>query len=555
MGLTEPPGSSATPSTRQARWDCLAIALSAIVPLLLLAPLHDTPFIDDWTYAWSVETLLRGGGLQRLDWSVHGNAFQVLWGALFCLPGGFSFTALRASTWALGTSGLIALYLMLRELGIDRRDALLGTATFGANPIVFTLSFTYMTDVPFIALATWSSLAMILALRRRSEAWLAAAALGAALAVGIRAVGVVLPVAMALTLLVAAGRWGRHPRRVALAVLPLAAFAALAWWATTQVHVVTDLADVYNSPIQRVRYLSYSLRALPQSTLDALGSTSLLGLALSPLLLAGIQRRQIRASLAAAAALAALLGIAGLGDTAYKPPLAEDSVWALRELGPAESLVPAYERIGAEPVTWLLVPAAVLFSGLAVAAVWRRRRVQPSEVFLGLTLAGQFGLVALLWLFYDRYTLPLLVPALALVLMNQPVRRPAIALVGLAALASLSLVGMRDHLAYDRAVWLGVDSLRRLGARDSEINAGYPVNGWLQYAHPEQAPRDADGRPRVPWINGSKEDPLRYWVANQPVAGYRTLQEIPYRRWFGRSGRIFVLERLRTGALPEPVAR
>ena len=199
-----------------------------------------------------------------------------------------------------------------------------------------------MTDVPFVALATWSSLAMILALRRRSEAWLAAAALGAALAVGVRAVGVVLPVAMALTLLVAAGRWGRHPRRVALALLPLAAFAALAWRATTQVHVVTDLADVYNSPINRVRYLSYGLRALPQSALDALGSTTLLGLALSPLLLAGIQRRQIRASLAAAAALAALLGIAGLGDPAYKPPLAEDSVWALRELGPAESLVPAY---------------------------------------------------------------------------------------------------------------------------------------------------------------------------------------------------------------------
>ena len=553
--MTEPPASSATASARQARWDCLAIALSATVPLLLLAPLRDTPFIDDWTYAWSVETLLRGGGLQRLDWSVHGNAFQVLWGALFCLPGGFSFTALRASTWVLGTSGLIALYLMLRQLGVGRRDALLGTGAFGANPIVFTLSFTYMTDVPFVALATWSSLAMILALDRRSEAWLAAAALGAALAVGVRAVGVVLPVAMALTLLVAAGRWGRHPRRVALALLPLAAFAALAWWATTQVHVVTDLADVPNSPINRVRYLSYGLRALHQSALDALGSTTLLGLALSPLLLAGIQRRQIRASLAAAAALAALLGIAGLSDTAYKPPLAEDSVWALRELGPAESLVPAYERIGAEPVTWLLVPVALLFSGLAVAAVCRRRRIQPSEVFLGLTLVGQFGLVALLWLFYDRYTLPLLAPALALVLMNQPVRRPAIALVGLVALASLSLVGMRDHLAYDRAVWLGVDSLRRLGAQDAEINAGYPVNGWLQYAHPEHAPRDADGRPRVPWINGSKEDPLRYWVANQPVAGYRTLQAIPYRRWLGRSGRIFVLERDSTRHAARAVAR
>ena len=85
--MTEQAASSATASGRHTRWDCLAIALSATVPLLLLAPLHDTPFIDDWTYAWSVETLLQGGGLQRLDWSVHDNVSQVLWGALFCLPG------------------------------------------------------------------------------------------------------------------------------------------------------------------------------------------------------------------------------------------------------------------------------------------------------------------------------------------------------------------------------------------------------------------------------------------------------------------------------------
>jgi len=555
--MTDQTASLARASARQTRRDCLAIALAATLPLLLLAPLRDTPFIDDWTYAWSVENLLRGGGLARLDWSVHANAFQVLWGALFCLPGGLSFIALRASTWALGTSGLIALYLLLRQLGISRRDTLLGTAVFGLNPIVFTLTFTFMTDVPFVALAIWSSLAMVLALDRRSEAWLGAAALGAGLAVAVRSVGVVLPVAMALTLLGAAGGWGRHPRRLLIALLPLAVFAALVWWATTHVRAVTDLAGIADSPVSRVRNLSYGVRRLPRSTIDALGSTvNALGLALIPVLVAGARRRGIPASLGATAALAALLGIGGLGDTGYAPPLVEASIWALRELGTAEALVPAYASMGPQPLTWLLVPVALLGSGLAVAAVWRRRRLRASEVFLGLTLVGHFLLVALLWLFYDRYMLPLLVPALALVLMNQPVRRPAIALGGLAALAALSLVGMGDHLAYDRAVWLAVDQLRRLGARDAEINAGYAVNGWLQYAHPEHAPRDADGKPRIPWINGGKDDPLRYWVANQPVAGYETLQAIPYRRWLGRSGRVFVLERLRNraaGSVPAPV--
>lgn len=542
--MTEQPTSPAGASAGQTGRDCLAIALAAAVPLLLLAPLRDTPFIDDWTYAWSVENLLRGGGLRWLDWSAHANAFHVLWGGLFCLPGGFSFSALRASTWALGTSGLVALYLLLRQVGVGRRDALLGTAAFGVNPVVFALSFTFMTDVPFVALATWSSLATLLALKRRSEGWLVAAALGAGLAIGVRAVGVVLPCATAVTLLVATGRWGRHPRRLAIAVLPLAMFVALAWWATTRVYVVTDLADVENSPLNRARYLVVGLRYLPQLTLDALGSTANgLGLALGPLLLAAVQRGRIRVVLVASAVVAALLGIAGLGDTAYKPPLAEDSIWALTELGAAESLVPAYAPVGAELWTRLLVPVVVLVSGLGIAAVWRRRRLEAPEVFLGLTLAGHLALVALLWLFYDRYMPPLLVPALALVLMNQPVRRPAVAVVALAALASLSFVGMRDHLAYDGAVWHAVDRLRRLGAEDEEINGGYAVNGWLQYAHPEHAPRDADGERRIPWINGAKEDPLRYWVANRPVPGYETLDAIPYRRWLGRSGSIFVLER------------
>ena len=57
----------------------------------LLHPLPNLPFHDDWTYAWSVEHFLNTGELQVLDWSVHYPFVQILWGALFCLPFGFSF--------------------------------------------------------------------------------------------------------------------------------------------------------------------------------------------------------------------------------------------------------------------------------------------------------------------------------------------------------------------------------------------------------------------------------------------------------------------------------
>jgi hypothetical protein len=70
-----------------------------------------------------------------LNYADNANVAQILWGSLFCLPFGFSFTALRVSTWLLAVGGLCGLYLLLRELEVSRRDAILGTATLGVYPV------------------------------------------------------------------------------------------------------------------------------------------------------------------------------------------------------------------------------------------------------------------------------------------------------------------------------------------------------------------------------------------------------------------------------------
>src|SRR5215467_14824760 len=86
-------------------------------------------------------------------------------GALFCLPFGFSFTALRVSTWVLAVAGAIGLYELLRDLGIDRGASLLGTATLGANPLYMILGLSFMTDVPFAAVTIWGSVAAVRVVR------------------------------------------------------------------------------------------------------------------------------------------------------------------------------------------------------------------------------------------------------------------------------------------------------------------------------------------------------------------------------------------------------
>ena len=116
-------------------------------------PVGDFPLINNWVYAFAVKSVLETGHFQFLPFSSSANVGpQVYWGALFCLPFGFSFTALRVSTLTLGMFGVTTLYLLIRELGGDRRTAMLGALVLAVNPLYFGLSNSFMTDVPFLSL-------------------------------------------------------------------------------------------------------------------------------------------------------------------------------------------------------------------------------------------------------------------------------------------------------------------------------------------------------------------------------------------------------------------
>lgn len=112
----------------------------------------------------------------------------------------------------------------------------------------------------------------------------------------------------------------------------------------------------------------------------------------------------------------------------------------------------------------------------------------------------------------------------------------------LGAFALLSVVGVRDHLAYNAALWRSVTLLREQGVPDADIDAGYVVDGWLYFARPEHAPRDSDGNAFFPWLT-APGGLLPYQVANQPLPGWQVRAAIPFERWLGRSGSIYVLER------------
>lgn len=492
-----------------------------------------------------MQRLLDGHGLATLDWSSHPNFAHVLWGALFCLPSGFSFAALRVSTWVAALLGLCGFLLLLRALGHDRPRAALGTALLGLNPVFFVLATTFMTDVPFVTLSIWAALALVTAIARHDDRllWLFAALCAAANAV--RVVGVVLPVAAVLALATHGGTWGRVPRRLGIAAAPLALMALLLWWNEGRAVHVADLGWVAGSPAFRRRFLVDSLPQLPafaaQTVLCAAGT---LGLALAPLVVASAERRHLRRSAGTLAVLLLVAAGATLARIDWPGALAPRFVWTWGELGASESLVagPPTPLVG-PAVAGLVTLLAFASSAGAIALAWRRPRA--GEAFLVWSLAGHLGLAALLWLFHDRYLLVLLPLAIPLVLRGARLLRTRTMLAGLAVLATVSVAGTRDHLAYEAALWRAVDLVRARGVPDAQIDAGYAVDGWLHFARPEQAPRDASGRRVFSWIT-APGGLLPWQVANRPLPGWDVVETVPYTRRLGRSGALYVLHRAGT---------
>src|ERR1019366_5186066 len=214
------------------------------------------------------------------------------------------------------------------------------------------------------------------------------------------------------------------------------------------------------------------------------------------------------------------------------------------EVGGTKSLVDGYV---APPVTleqnWAYVAFTMLLGGSALS-LCVRRKYQRGESLLIWWLIGQFVVAALVWLLYDRYALIYIPAIVVLVLVGRAIIRPAAAIALICVFAAHSLVGTRDDLEYNRALWSAVDYLRQNRVPDSEIGGSYMIQGWLQYAHPENARHDADGRTQVVGFTAKGE--LRYAVKNAPIPGFRTMKEIPYRQWLAQSGSVYAVER--TGA-------
>jgi len=480
----------------------------------------NVPLHDDWTYAWSVEHFLKTGKLQVLDWSIHYPFAQILWGALFCLPFGFSFSALRVSTVVLAWLGSLALYGTLREVGRARTESLIASLVLIVNPVFYLLSFSFMTDVPFVSISNIAFFFIVRGFSRTNalDLWIGCAF--GVVGFFVRQLAIAIPGAVLLYVMFEPSLRSRQ-----YLLPPLVSSLLICFTPYLIAHTMGLTSQYTGREWVLDKWLHQPELSIPGLVRIMMHS----GLALFPMTmpLMGSYYRRLR-FWCVLGLLLLLTGCAILFTPEIPKPL--NGMWNLIALGKERRLLRGAPDPDFLP-SWLNYPLLVFslfsFAGIVIKVIDVARVEKPLRLLFWYAVS-QFGLIMVVWLFdawgSDRYSIVLLPPLIALVAGQQ--LRSKITAAGIAALFVIAMVVTWSETQNNRAASEALAWLRNRGIPFSDIDAGYALDGWYLYAHPENlAPGQIPERD-VPFVTTNERRP--YVIATAPLKSYKVLRNY---RW------------------------
>jgi hypothetical protein len=538
----------------------------------MVSPVGDFPLNDDFVYAFSVEAFVERGELSTHPFSQALALVHTVWGGLFALVLGPGHSALRLATLVLAGVALWATALCAEARGLGTSKALLCAGVVFCNPIFLNLSYTFMTDVTFLAPLCLSGLFYLRALRDRRIGDLIWAGLMAVLATGIRQFGLALPLAFAAVVAVefAIGRRGVSRREILAFILPIAAALALLGLLGAE----TSNSANWSLWPPGAPEPSFALAAL-HTARHAGRALLYVGLFLLPLLVPlAVSLWQVRERVRPRSVLA-LLALGG-------------AVWVAGGSRPLPSLPNVLYDLGAGPLTfrdfltfgnpsanpvsvgsaWWAVTALAMATLLGLTAVLSApikrafdSRAQPDvegprhgfaqDLFLliwaSIVVFAPYYLLS--YNLFDRYLLPAVAPLaiLAATHTRWTPRTTAVAWATCASLLIFSVAALQNYMAWHTARWQGIDYLREeLELPVGVIDGGYEFNG----VHTSGEFRRADESGG--YYNQGR---LGYWVLDDryavtmiPRRGFEVIRRVPYFSWLGmREREILVIKRLPTG--------
>ncbi|MGI8586681.1 MAG: ArnT family glycosyltransferase [Chloroflexia bacterium] len=533
----------------------LALIVAGFVAVLLfLPPQHEYPIIDDWIYHGSVQHQLATGAFAMPNQAQANLVGQTLWATAWAGLLGLSYTTLTYSTLALALPGLLALYGIMREVDVPPSGALLGTVLFGLNPIFLHLSYSFMTDVPFISLLMVACWCYLRGLNARGYAWLLAGGLTAGWAFLIRQFAVLVPAGFGLYLLLDMLLTRRLRLRQLIGVGLLPALIVGSWWLWSR-NMPPSGADIAVAARRATFFLKdpwptvFLLRALAVMPFTALSAWTAIRLRcfgwrlMLPLIVAlGAAWAWVSSLQHGWIAMTEPPGVVSIGPVTLNLPPEIDTFFGAGDILRSGGL--DFYQYRQAPIwtpdawRWLFVLGSIL--GLLLLAKmaaglldWLRacRTRSGFTPLAGLYLSGLMIFVVSLAAtgdFYDRYLLGFL-PFLIIFLVrgSRSWGRVAwgYALTVAVVWSGFSLLLKADEIAHDNARW---QAGYWLAARAQPVQLGFDWNNIYGYS------------------NGT------YEITDVSIPGFRTERSFPYRSILSGDGTRYLLAQSRQDMPPLP---
>jgi len=530
---------------RRAGWAAAAAVVGWYVfALAILHPLTDAPVVDSWLYGSAVRRFLRTGEIRFAGFTQAMPIAQVLYGVAWSHAFGANSVSLEISVVAMAVLCGVMFHALAIECGASRWQAMAATGLLICNPCFTFLSFSFMTEIPFLTMLVAAHLAFARTEGRREDLWMWIAAAMAVIAFMIRPFG-----AMAIAgcvgamLLYGAGRpptrrldRARWLRMLAPFGVALAVCTGLWLWLTVlgPKPWALQLDEHHFAYIFRVPLANY-LRA------GVLGPLLYLGMVLSPLALLQLATPRWRwVAIGGAGIFAAALILMWMDNRLPVTP--ECSCFG----GWRNVLI---LRGNSNRFSWdgdwqyaFLTLASVGAAGLIAAFAKIFRSLSRAAAAIVIAAIVYWAATIPLWFYNDRYYL-VMVPAGAIVLALAPMPRSRmVKAAGLAMTLAMGLMSLGGTYAYQRGMAVVVatrNELEREGIPRSAIDAGYALNGEDLYRYPKHGIETMELEAGIPMITSQKM--VEYAIASDPIAGTEVVGRLKWPGTFGLGHRYFYL--------------
>jgi hypothetical protein len=540
----------------------LAILGFYLLCILAADPRGEFPLNDDWSYVRSAFSFGSGKGMHVDAWSAPSLVGQAFYGGLLARFFSFRFDVLRFSTLFLSCVTAVLLWSIFTRLKIRKGLASVLLLTWIFNPLQFNLSFTFMTEIPFLFFVVLATYFYVLYLDGRKTIALVSAAAALGYAFLIRQTAIIFVFALICSILLdLQAPLRKRIRQAALVALPVGAFVAgYYWWVISGGGVTAAVRMKFN--------LLHRLTS-EQIIGNSYGIFFYLAFVILPALLFLIPSRHraawnLNKKLAIAVlAIWSTFALAGLGwfhghsKPEYLPSSSHHermpfllNVLYDSGLGPI-TLDPVYFGPCPTPVhvrAWQAVTALVVFGSvwmgsMCVFGLLRARTIQkPLRPLFAFARIAFIGIVLFEITFshlqegglFDRHIVIAALPFYLLLILFTGAsdrEKDEVSVAGfsaagivLAAFMAFSVAATHDYMEWNRIRWDMGRSLLAEGVDPLGIVGGFEFNAWYNYD--TFLARGNISKIRQWWY-----DRRDYQISMTPQDGYRIKQKKSYYSW------------------------